>query len=274
VTIERLPDNPARLTGLLAQLPAPHSSAHALAAHLPQQALVLPVAGYLPGANGTFFRSDITFVNYRAQSQNVLVAWLEQGKDGTNAPSFRVTVPSSAIDRATGLINVPPTIPDFVGRMGLSGLGSLLLIGIDSNGNADAQASIDAYSRIWTYEPGSQGPESESLSSTGFTDLGATESVAPGLRRDSGFRTNVGVVNLDPQASDFTVGASGERKSATFAVHVPPLSMIQTTIPAGDYGSVAAGFVSQRAGIRWVAYGSSLDQITGAGWISQATPVP
>ena len=162
-------------------------------------------------------------------------------------------------------MNSPPTISDFVGRLGLSGVGALVFIGIDSNGNVDPQASINAFSRIWTFQPGSQGTVSQSLSSTGFTDLGLDQGVAPGLRQDSGFRTNVGVVNLDANASDFTIGATGDRKSSTFSVHVPALSMIQVPIPAGDYGSVAAGFVSQRTGIRWVGYGSSVDDITGGG---------
>jgi hypothetical protein len=271
VTIESLPADPTRLTRLLGQLPAIPTSQ---IVGQSQQAAVIPVAGSIQGANGTFFRSDVTLVNRRAQSQDVLVAWLQEGQDGTNAPSYRITVPSSALNRSNGLMNTPPTISDFVGRLGLSGVGALVFIGIDSNGNVDPQASINAFSRIWTFQPGSQGTVSQSLSSTGFTDLGLDQGVAPGLRQDSGFRTNVGVVNLDANASDFNIGANGDRKSSTFSVHVPPFSMIQVPIPAGDYGSVAAGFVSQRAGIRWVGYGSSVDQITGGGWVSEAIPVP
>ena len=245
VTIEALLADATRLTRLLGQLPAIPTSQ---IVGQSQQAAVIPVAGSIQGANGTFFRSDVTLVNRRAQSQDVLVAWLQEGKDGTNAPSYRITVPPSTLNRLNGLMNPPPTIFDFVGRLGLSGVGALVFIGIDSNGNVDPQASINAFSRIWTFQPGSQGTVSQSLSSTGFTDLGLDQGVAPGLRQDSGFRTNVGVVNLDATASDFTIGAAGDRKSSTFSVHVPPLSMIQVPIPAGDYGSVAAGFVSQRAG--------------------------
>jgi hypothetical protein len=271
VTIESLPADATRLKRLLGQLPAIPTSQ---IVGQSQQAVVIPVAGSIQGANGTFFHSDVTLVNRRAQSQDVLVAWLQEGQDGTNAPSYRITVPSSVLTRSNGLMNTPPTISDFVGRLGLSGVGALVFIGIDSNGNVDPQASINAFSRIWTFQPGSQGTVSQTLSSTGFTDLGLDQGVAPGLRQDAGFRTNVGVLNLDANASDFTIGASGDRKSATISVHVPPLSMIQVPIPAGDYGSVAAGFVSQRAGIRWVGYGSSVDQITGGGWVSEAIPVP
>lgn len=264
MTITRLADDASRLTRLLGQIPAANAAS--------RPASLVAVAGNLAGASGTYFRSDITLVNSRSTAQDVLVAWLEQGKDGTNAPSFRVTVPSSVVDPTSGLVTTPPTVSDFVGRLGLSGIGSLLLIGIDANGNVDPQASISAYSRIWTPQPGSAGTVSESLASTALTDLGGAVRVAGGLRADSGFRTNAGVVNLDTQATDFTVGARGDRKSTTFTVHVPPLSMMQVPLPAGDYGNVALGFVSSRAGIRWAGYGSSIDQVTGSAWVSHATP--
>jgi hypothetical protein len=148
------------------------------------------------------------------------------------------------------------------------------VIGLDSNGNVDSQASIDTFSRIWTQQPGSQGTVSQSLSSNGLFNLGGSLRAAAGLRQDSGFRTNIGLVNLDTQASDFTVGAKSDRKSASFSVHVLPLSMVQVPLPSGDYGNVTAGFVSQRSGIRWAGYGSSVDQVTGGGWISQATRIP
>ena len=267
--IERLSDDATRLTRLLSQLPGmtPGSLQSVPAS-------VVAVAGSVAGANGTYFRSDVSLLNWKSQNQDVLLAWLAQGQDGTNAPSFRITVPSSAVDRTNGLMTVPPTIPDFVGRLGLSGIGSLLVIGLDSNGNVDSQASIDTFSRIWTQQPGTQGTVSQSLSSNGLFNLGGSLRAAAGLRQDSGFRTNIGLVNLDTQASDFTVGAKGDRKSASFSVHVLPLSMVQVPLPSGDYGNVTAGFVSQRSGIRWAGYGSSVDQVTGGGWISQATRIP
>lgn len=272
--IERLPSDPTRLPGLLGQLPhltpGPQTSATSQA----QSATVIPIAGSAAGANGTFFRSDVSLLNFRNQAQTVVVAWLEQGKDGTNAPSFRVTVPSTSLDPSTGRMTATPAIPDFVGRLGLSGIGSLLLISTDANGNADSQGAISAFTRVWTPQPGSQGTMSQSESSVGLRDMGATQSVAAGLRSDAGFRANVGVVNLDTQAADFTIGARGERAASSLSLHVLPLSMMQVPVPSGDYGAVAAGFVSTRSGIRWTAYGSSVDQITGGGWISPAVSAP
>jgi hypothetical protein len=266
--IERLDSDATRLPRVLGQLTAANPASTS------RQMSVVAIAGNAASAQGTYFRSDVSILNWRSQPQSVLVSWLAQGQDGTDAPSFRMTIPSTTVDRTNGIMSVPPTIPDFVGRLGLSGIGSLLVIGLDANGNADPQASLDTFSRIWTYQPGSQGTVSQSLPTTRAADLAATTSAAAGLRQDSGFRTNVGIVNLDTQANDFTVGAQGDRKTTSFSVHVLPLSMMQVPLPAGDYGNVAAGFVPQRAGTRWVAYGSSVDQITGGGWISQATTVP
>src|SRR5206468_2462092 len=123
--------DPTRLPRLLGQLPPVAPSA---AAATTGQPAVIPVAGSVPGAAGTFFRTDVSLLNGRNQNQDVLVAWLRQAQDGTDAPSFRVTLPSTIID-ASGKTNVTPAISDFVGRLGLSGLGSLLVIGMDANGN-------------------------------------------------------------------------------------------------------------------------------------------
>jgi hypothetical protein len=41
-------------------------------------ALLIAAAGSVPGANGTFFRSDISIVNYRGQDQLVSLQWLLQ----------------------------------------------------------------------------------------------------------------------------------------------------------------------------------------------------
>ena len=45
--------------------------------------LLIPVAGSTPGANGTFFKSDITLGNFRPQSQAVRLQWLPQGVSST-----------------------------------------------------------------------------------------------------------------------------------------------------------------------------------------------
>ena len=95
-----------------------------------------------------------------------------------------------------------------------------------------------------------------------------------GLRQDLGFRTNVGIVNLDTKSQTFSIELVGERKSSTLALTVEPLSMRQVPIPEGDYAAVMAVFRAGGAGFFWSAYGTSVDNVTGDGWVAQAAALP
>jgi hypothetical protein len=155
--------------------------------------------------------------------------------------------------------------------MGFSGLGSLLLIGIDAGMNVDADADLTGFSRIWTAVPDGAGSVSQSLPAANLASLaGNTAAAAIGLRMDPEYRTNVGVVNLDLRPHAFVVTARGERKSATFTIAVEPLSMRHVSLPDGDYGEVTAHFEMTGAEFLWAAYGVSVDNATGDGWASQA----
>jgi hypothetical protein len=57
-------------------------------------------------------------------------------------------------------------------------------------------------------------------------------------------------------------------------VSVAPFSMTQTRLPGGGDGPVAVAYISSRPDILWAAYGSSVDEVTGDGWVSLATPIP
>ena len=136
-----------------------------------------------------------------------------------NLRTFPIVQGSSKIYRITPAGQITPVV---------NGLTTVLGVTFDDRGR----------SRIWTYQPGSQGTVSQSLPTTPPSQLGAAKSAAAGLREDSGFRTNIGVVNLDTQANDFAVGVQGDRKSTSFSVHLLPLSMMQVPLPAGDYGTL------------------------------------
>jgi hypothetical protein len=91
---------------------------------------------------------------------------------------------------------------------------------------------------------------------------------------DPQFRTNAGIVNLDSTSHTFLLTLTGERKSATLSVEVEPFSMRQVPLPEGDYGALTALFQVTGGGFPWTAYGSSVDNLTGDGWASQAVPQP
>src|SRR5690349_7806690 len=80
----------------------------------------VPVAGHAQGANGTFFRSEISVTNLRSTAQRVRVFWLPQGASGSSTALQTYDVPSGR-----GFSS-----DDFVDRLLLqSGLGAIEIVG-------------------------------------------------------------------------------------------------------------------------------------------------
>jgi hypothetical protein len=166
-------------------------------------------------------------------------------------------------------------INDFVGtKLGVTGLGALLIIGFDSTGKTfDDNAFIDGFSRIWTPQPGSVGTVSQSFPSVSLFDSASDfTAFALGLRQDAGFRTNVGVVNLDTVVHTWTI--TSLITSKTITLDVQPFSLGQTGVPAdfaGTSGNLSIAYDVNATDFFWSAYASSVDNVTGDGWVSRAT---
>ena len=228
-------------------------------------AFLIPAAGSLQGSNGTFFRSDVTFGNFNAVTQSIGVGWLQTGKDNSNAPLTFFTIPANSI----------VTVNDFVGTtLKTSGLGGLLVIAFDDTGkNTDTEAFIDGFSRIWTPQPGSAGTVSQSFPSVSlFDSVDDFTAFALGLRQDGSYRTNVGVVNLDSVVHTWTI--TSLNTSATMTLPVQPYSLSQTGVPAsfaGASGNLSLTYDVPETNFTWSAYASSVDNVTGDGWVSRAT---
>jgi hypothetical protein len=263
---------PAAATGstvseVVAQWRAEHVQAMARAAQIRPKvidvdwetyAFLIPAAGSLAGNFGTFFRSDVTLANRRSVDQIIAVLWVARGVNNSSSPVQRFTL------RA----NTTTVISDFVSRsLGKSGLGSIVVIAQDSAGNVDTLGQIDGFSRIWTNQPGAPGTVSQDFPPVGVQDSLAT-SYGYGLRQDEQYRTNVGLVNLYETAQTFTIAVSGLRGSTTFTVTVQPYSMEQPALPAGIYGDLYLRISSGPNLNWWSAYGTSVDNITGDGWVS------
>src|SRR4029078_733311 len=54
-------------------------------------ALLIRAAGSVQGANGVFFRSDVTFANYENLKRNIGVGFLVAGQDNTTQPLVSFT---------------------------------------------------------------------------------------------------------------------------------------------------------------------------------------
>ena len=254
-----LPVDPERLPRLMKQLPAADTSG-----------LILPAVGTVRGSGGAVFRTDLTLSNGRSIGQDVIVAWLAGGNPGGSAnPSFLITLPPFSDDGGGTL-----TVADIAGELRLEGLGSMVVIAVDAEGNVDRGADIDAVARIRSASPCGRGSVSQSLAAVALHALDITHrGRVLGLRHDTTYRTNVGVINLSEVHREFTVVVDGERRDERFVMVVPPFSPLQAAIPDGNYGPLALTVLAGSGG-PWLAYGSTVDNGSGDAWASVSTPLP
>jgi photosystem II stability/assembly factor-like uncharacterized protein len=264
VAFERLPDDSLRLPQLLRQLPT------GLAGNS-GTGFVLPAVGTVRGSRESVFRTDVTLSNRRENEQAVIVSWLPQGNAASApTPMFRITLPPSNDEGGGGTL----TIADIAEELGFEGLGAMMIVAVDASGRVDAAADIDGFARIRSAASCGAGSVSQSLAAVSAQGFGShRRGRALGLRHESGYRTNVGIVNLSERSREFTVRVDGERRSERITVSVPPFSSMLAGIPDGNYGAVAVRFAAEGDASPWVAYGSSVDNASGDSWASVAVPL-
>ncbi|MBW3563739.1 MAG: hypothetical protein KY459_03345 [Acidobacteria bacterium] len=229
----------------------------------------IPLAGNNPGSRGTYFRSDVTFSNQHFdRKQRFVVFFFPQGMDNTAAEGIVLGLDEGEI----------VTVRDFIGFLGITGLGSLFVHGVDQNGNVDQLAALDAYSRVWTPQPDNATGATASAQFNAV-DIGLLQgldrAVAIGLRNDPEFRTNVGIVNLSSRSETWDVTVIGEGGNFTvLEIAVPPQSVRHVGVGGIDLGNLYVEFQVQGdpTGLNWLAYGTTNDNISGDGWVSLATP--
>lgn len=225
--------------------------------------LLIPAAGSVQGANGTFFRSDINLINYATHDQRVQLRWLPQGVTGNGIAIREIT-----INALSGFVS-----EDFVASvMQQTGLGSIVITGVTVDGGIDPTARLYATSRIWSNQPNlSSGTVSQSFPSIPVAALDSSRLSLIGLRRDDRYRLNVGVINLDPlneQTFQITAGSSTTGAEVR-TVTVPPFSMVQSSLTGPPLPNLQIEIQNVSAGVRtnsWSAYGSSVDNTTGDAW--------
>ncbi|MEK6375253.1 MAG: hypothetical protein AABO58_21470 [Acidobacteriota bacterium] len=233
--------------------------------------VLIPAAGSTAGANGTFFHSDIYVSNRTSRTQTVRFDWLPQA--GNGGTTMQVEMAAGSVIRST----------DFVRDvLNVSGLGAILVTGITSTGAVDRTAWLRVSSRIWTTQPGSTGTTSQSFpaidTDTISTHLRACVSGAGGSENGANYRVNVGVVNLDPKKPQtffaYIDTGSGTPTGQTFIV--PPLSMQQISMGNGlaPTTDIVIENITGQQSDAWIAYGSTVDNVTGDAWSEMAVPGP
>jgi len=222
--------------------------------------LLIPAAGHVQGANGTLFRSEINVINYTSRTQRVQLRWLPQGGGPEAFTPVIVSInPLSGIgaeDFTAAVMNIP------------NGLGAILVTGFTAGDTYDSAARLYATDRIWTNQPGSAGTVSQTFDVLLTSDINnSTGSVSIlGLRRDDQFRLNIGLVNLSQTPQVFAVATSAQDMQT---VTVPAMSSQQFAMGGAatpNVQVVVSNATSSGRSTQWVAYGSSVDNITGDSW--------
>lgn len=222
--------------------------------------LVIPAAGSLAGANGQFFKSDITIFNYATHDQKVRFQWLPAGQDGTNVPVRELT-----IGARRGLAS-----EDFVSAyLQQTGLGAILITPVTDTGAIDLSAKLFATTRIYSNPPGTEyGQVSQTFNSVPISVAFNLRQSIVGLKHDERFRMSVGIVNLEPTTQTYQLTflgtAGGQLDNVT--VSVPPMSMLQVPAPGTAHVNMQVAVVSVTQGSKWLSFGSSVDNTSGDSW--------
>lgn len=243
---------------------------HAITTRAGSPSLVIPAAGNVEGGNGTYFRTQITLLNHAEQAVRVSVRWIERDVATTAAPVM-LDLPSRNV-----LI-----YEDFVGQvLRRDGLGSILIRTVDAAGEFVPTGQLDAFARIWTLQPGSEGTVSQSMFALRESEL-LSNACRPayilGMRQTDRHRANLGIVNLDPTAQTYDVDVVGTAHSTSFQVGLAPLSMKQVPLPDRTFGDFylvvtpATGILDPFGDSTYAAYGSTVDNLSGDAWSVAST---
>jgi hypothetical protein len=247
--------------------------------------ILVPVVIRGPGKNGTFYETDLVLTNGLRVAQDILVGFIPEGVQGINQPTQRFTMPRFGLYQLVDFLGPGP------GQLNLSGVGSLLIVGVLSGSSSiDPNALIGGEARIWTPQPGSSGTTSFSEATVvpGVVQGSFPDVFVQGARQNSDFRTNLGLVNLFAGApEDFIVlilGASGENVYENDFLELPALSMSLIAVPAytlspGNSSGYLLVDVEQGRGaggnnFPWYTFTTSADNVTGDAWYSAGYLVP
>lgn len=254
-----------RLIGVLTLLTALTANAAVVLPLGTAPQVLIPAAGSTPGANGTFFRSDITIVNLNTHDQQVLLRWLPRAGAGTPT-STTITIPARFAIRSSDFVK------DYLNT---TGIGAIIVTGVTAAGAPDSSAALDVVSRIWTNAPGTSGTTSQSFFAIPLSAVNTSSAAFFGMgdaENPEAFHENVGIVNVDPvNAQTFAVALIAHSVTPfTIQVTVPPMSMQQ--VPATGASGVVVEIVvtnitpAATKSNLWTTYCSTVDNITGDAW--------
>jgi hypothetical protein len=200
------------------------------------------------GANGTFFRTELSVLNVGAGTAHLSLTWLPGG-GGDNGGAAPV-----GPDLAQG---AEPVVADAVAALfGASGGGAIRI---------SSDVPVLATTTTATPAPGGGGY------GLGVPAVAATRAIVsgriPAIRVDAAFRTNVGFLNpgAQPLTIALTLADASGGTIATGSVTVGPLGQMQLSTIASYLGvtTIAQGTLRATAPEPFFAYSTVIDNLTG-----------
>jgi hypothetical protein len=206
----------------------------------PNGSLTLPVVGRAPGANDTFWRSDVTVFNPNAERLNFSVGY------GSTTKSLSLGARDTMV------------LDDVLSEFGLtSGQGTLTMTWNGANGPVVTSRTYTSVEAGGTF-----GQSIDPIASLG------SSSYVPGLRNDSSFRSNAGFLNLGNAPETFTVvalsssGTELARDTITLAAKEQRQVSVSALFPNVNSSSFTLA-IQGDADAQLFAYGSMVDNASG-----------
>jgi hypothetical protein len=218
----------------------------------------LPSSAHAPGANGSFFTTDLAVSNRGAADASFTVKFLGNGVDGRGGADVTQSVGAG---KAVTIADV------LASTFGISnGFGALRISSSSSDLKIFGQTSTPGPSG------GTFGQSVPALTGTDLVFAGAPRSIVA-IREDAAFRTDLFLVNTTEGHAHLTLTLVGEDGTvlasqvlAPFApLEMRQISSVASVLAGSAYGSVTNATViiaPQTAGSAFAAYASVIDNTT------------
>ncbi|MEO8218292.1 MAG: PKD domain-containing protein [Acidobacteriota bacterium] len=170
--------------------------------------IVVPAVAHTPGAQGTFWKSDVTLFNPMASELTLSIQLLGVGQENGRTVSI---APSSSV-----------TIDDVVTWLGAEGQGTLVITPINS------QTAPVVTSRTYTTRESDGGTYGQAIDAVDGSSF-LLRAAITGLKSEGGFRSNVGFVNMADESISIDLRlVAGDGTVTSTVVALAPRQSIQT----------------------------------------------
>ena len=204
----------------------------------------IPIAGRGPGANGTFFMTDVRLLNRNSRMEQVTLIFTPSGADGrTDFAAVNVVAPPGEVI----------ALDDVVGSLFVSGgTGQLEILG-------DIVAMSRTYTRTAVGDFGLAAPPASE-----FAALGEEPMLIPQLESNVDSRTNLGWAETAGHSGTLRLRLFDSITGALLATTTHPLlPYSHAQIPIAGSGRMLAEVSIEEGGARVAAYGAVIDNASG-----------